>query len=41
MQKLKKSNCIWTLSEDPSSFGVVNFDENGSILEFEEKPKSP
>ena len=26
---------------DPSNFGVVNFDEKGSILSFEEKPTKP
>jgi glucose-1-phosphate thymidylyltransferase len=34
----KKATVFGHYVDNPSSFGVVNFDENGSILEFEEKP---
>jgi len=34
----KKATVFGHFVDNPSSFGVVNFDENGSILEFEEKP---
>ncbi len=34
----KKATVFGHHVDNPSSFGVVNFDENGSILEFEEKP---
>ena len=34
----RKATVFGHYVDDPSSFGVVNFDKNGSILEFEEKP---
>jgi len=34
----KKATVFGHYVDNPSSLGVVNFDENGSILEFEEKP---
>ena len=34
----KKATVFGNYVDNPSSFGVVNFDKNGSILEFEEKP---
>jgi len=34
----KKATVFGHYVDNPSSFGIVNFDENGSILGFEEKP---
>lgn len=37
----KKATVFGHYVNNPSSFGVVNFDENDHILSFEEKPVSP
>ncbi|MDB4490768.1 glucose-1-phosphate thymidylyltransferase RfbA [bacterium] len=37
----KKATVFGHYVKNPSSFGVVNFDENDNILSFEEKPISP
>ena len=37
----RKATVFGHYVDNPSSFGVVNFDKNGSILEFEEKPIKP